>query len=41
MGSLEGTFDTSLHEAVRYGELDEVKVALLQGYEMRDDCLLC
>ena len=33
MGSLEGTFDTSLHEAVRYGELDEVKVALLQGYD--------
>jgi ankyrin repeat protein len=33
MGSLEGTFDTSLHEAVRYGELDEVKVALFQGYD--------
>lgn len=33
MGSLEGTFDTKLHEAVRYGDLDEVKVALQQGYD--------
>ncbi|XP_052081586.1 uncharacterized protein LOC127719477 [Mytilus californianus] len=33
MGSLEGTFDTSLHEAVRFGDLDEVKVALQQGYD--------
>ncbi|XP_061197457.1 ankyrin repeat domain-containing protein 12-like [Saccostrea echinata] len=33
MGSLEGTFDTKLHEAVRYGDIDEVKVALQQGYD--------
>lgn len=33
MGSLEGTFDTSLHEAVRFGEIDEVKIALGQGYD--------
>lgn len=33
MGSLEGTLDTKLHEAVRYGDLDEVKLALQQGYD--------
>ncbi|XP_033764339.1 uncharacterized protein LOC117345371 [Pecten maximus] len=34
MGSLEhGTFDTKLHEAVRYGDLDAVRVALQQGYD--------
>ena len=33
MGSSEGTFDTKLHEAVRYGDLEEVKVALQQGYD--------
>lgn len=33
MGSLEGQFDTKLHEAVRYGDVDEVRVALNQGYD--------
>ncbi|OWF39833.1 uncharacterized protein LOC110464575 [Mizuhopecten yessoensis] len=34
MGSLEhGTFDTKLHEAVRYSDLDAVRVALQQGYD--------
>ncbi|XP_069119661.1 uncharacterized protein [Argopecten irradians] len=34
MGSLEpGSFDTKLHEAVRYGDLDAVRVALQQGYD--------
>ncbi|KAK3583388.1 hypothetical protein CHS0354_040352 [Potamilus streckersoni] len=33
MGSLEGTFDTKLNEAVRYGDLEEVKSALSHGYD--------
>ena len=33
MGSSEGTFDTKLHEAVRYGDLEGVKVALQQEYD--------
>lgn len=33
MGSQEGAFDTKLHEAVRYGDLEEVKVALQQSYD--------
>ena len=33
MADQEGQFDTKLHEAVRYGDLDEVKVALQQGYD--------
>ncbi|XP_060066437.1 uncharacterized protein LOC132546737 [Ylistrum balloti] len=34
MGSLEhGTFDTKLHEAVRYGDIDAVRLALQQGYD--------
>lgn len=33
MGSQEGAFDTRLHEAVRYGDIEEVKVALQQSYD--------
>ena len=33
MGSLEGTFDTKLHEAVRYGDIEDVRVALHHGYD--------
>ncbi|KAH3818075.1 hypothetical protein DPMN_119671 [Dreissena polymorpha] len=33
MGDQEGQFDTKLHEAVRYGDIAEVKVALQQGYD--------
>lgn len=33
MGSLEGTFDTKLHDAVRAGDLDGVRTALQQGYD--------
>ncbi|KAL3862098.1 hypothetical protein ACJMK2_008092 [Sinanodonta woodiana] len=33
MGSLEGTFDTKLNEAVRYGDIEEVKSALSHGYD--------
>ena len=33
MGSLEGTFDTKLHDAVRAGDLDGVITALQQGYD--------
>lgn len=33
MGNPEGQFDTKLHEAVRYSDLEDVKVALQQGYD--------
>ena len=33
MGSSEGTFDTKLHEAVRYSDIEGVKVALQQEYD--------
>ena len=33
MGTPEGQFDTKLHEAVRYSDIEEVKVALQQGYD--------
>lgn len=33
MESQEGAFDTRLHEAVRYGDIEEVKVALQQSYD--------
>ncbi|KAJ8320505.1 hypothetical protein KUTeg_002092 [Tegillarca granosa] len=33
MGSLEGTYDTCLHEAVRYGDIEETRMALQQGYD--------
>ena len=33
MGSLEGTFDTKLHDAVRAGDVDSIRTALQQGYD--------
>ncbi|WAR13831.1 hypothetical protein MAR_003936 [Mya arenaria] len=39
MSDLEGQFDTKLHEAVRYGDLEEVKVALQQGDPNKQDYL--
>lgn len=33
MGSLEGTYDTRLHEAVRYGDIEDTRMALQQGYD--------
>ncbi len=33
MSSEEGIEDNSLHEAVRYGDIDEVKQALIDGHD--------